>query len=332
MTFFSGSSSRGLRTALIGPVLGLAAALCAHTGATAGTASTESATAREAFYKGDLTRAATLADSSHDGWIEGLADYRLRKFGDAQASFAALADDASAKDAVRAAGGFWAARAADKAGDAAKAEGYLKTAARFPQTFYGMIAERRLALAAGAEQAKQGGLLALAHLPRPELAPTGGFTIAKSLVYAIVLRESRFNTNARGGAAYGLMQLTPATAARVTGDRHFASNPARLHDAATNLSIGQTYVAKLLGLMKGDLLRGLAAYNAGPGAALRGVGLDATDSLLALESMPGASTRDFVQKVMTNYWNYRRAFGKSSSPTLDAAATGGKMVLASLDD
>ena len=44
------------------------------------------------------------------------------------------------------------------------------------------------------------------------------------------------------------------------------------------------------------------------------------------------SARDYVQKVMTAYWSYRQAFGQTSSPTLDAAASGGKIVLASLDN
>ena len=321
---------RARRTALLGAVAGLAAALGAHTGALAGTVAGGSEAAHDAYYKGDLAHAETLADAAHDGWIGGLAAYRQHAYADALTRFAQAAGDRSKADGSRAAAGYWASRAAEKAGDATQGDAYLKTAAGFPHTFYGMIAERRLQLQSGVAGVKQAAL-ALGALPRPELAPSGGFTVAKSLVYAIVLRESRFNAGARGGNAYGLMQLTPDTAARISGDRRFASNPTRLHDASVNLKVGQTYVTKLLTMASGDLLRGLAAYNVGP-AALDRVPGDASDSLMALESLRGSATRDYVQAVMAAYWRYRQAFGKTSSPTLDAAATGGKVVLASLDD
>ncbi len=325
---FPRPSPRAVRTALSGLVAGVAVALCASTGALA--ASGGSDAAQDAFTHGDLVRAATLAEAAHDGWIGGLAAFKQKHFGDALARFGAVASDRSQSDARRAAAGYWASRAAEKAGDASQGDVYLKTAAAFPHTFYGIIAARRIALASGVESAKQAAL-SLAALPRPELAPAGGFTIAKALVYAIVLKESRFNAAAHGGNAWGLMQLTPQTAASVSGDRRYASNPSRLHDASANLSVGQTYVTKLLALAKGDLLRGLAAYNVGPAALSRGQA-DAGDSLMTLESLPGAATRDYVQKVMAAYWSYRQAFGKTTSPTLDAAATGGKIVLASLDD
>ena len=324
-------SPRAACTALLGAVAGLAVAFGAHTGALAGTASGGSDPAREAYYRGDLARAETLADAGHDGWIGGLAAYRQKAYAEALQRFAQVSGDRSQGDAARAAAGYWASRAAEKAGDATQGDAYLKAAAALPHTFYGMIAERRLQLQSGVDSVRQAALR-LGALPRPELVPNGGFTIAKSLVYAIVLRESRFDARAHSGAgAYGLMQLTPETAASVTGDRKFASNPGRLHDAAVNLGVGQVYVTKLLAMARGDLLRGLAAYNVGPSALSRVPG-DASDSLMALESLPGAATRDYVQKVMSAYWSYRQAFGKASSPTLDAAALGGKVVLASLDD
>lgn len=300
--------------------------------------------ARDAFFKGDLSRAVVLAGRTGDGWIGGLAAYRLKDYASAFKSFASVADDGAQADKVRAAAGFWAARSADRqaASDKAasdrtsaipaasdQAVAYLRAAAAFPQTFYGVIARRRLALLAGDHPT---GPLA-DSLPLPLLAPTGGFTVAKALVYAIVLRESRFDAAANGGGAVGLMQITPATAARVMGDAHLARDPSALHDAGFNLRVGQDYLTHLLGAVKGDLVRAVAAYNAGPGAILKTSAQlgDAADTLLVLESMPGAGVRDYVQKVMTNYWTYRGQFGKAS-PTLDAAAGGGQLLLASLDD
>ena len=44
----------------------------------------------------------------------------------------------------------------------------------------------------------------------PDLQPTGGYTLERALLYAIIRQESHFNPNAASAAgAYGLMQVTP---------------------------------------------------------------------------------------------------------------------------
>jgi soluble lytic murein transglycosylase-like protein len=173
----------------------------------------------------------------------------------------------------------------------------------------------------------------IAQYPTPDLAPQGGFTLDRALVYALVRQESRFNPEATSvGGAYGLMQLMPATAARVAGDDKLARNPAPLKDPAINLRLGQDYVTKLLDVMNGDILHAVAAYNAGPGTIMKTVarlGAEA-DSLMAIESMPGGQTREFVEKVMAGYWIYRNIFGQDSR-TLDAAAANAKVVRAAVD-
>ena len=72
----------------------------------------------------------------------------------------------------------------------------------------------------------------LGSFPTPVLTPTGGFVIDKALVYALVRQESRFNPNAASGSAYGLMQLTAETAARLAGDETLRHNPSALRDPA----------------------------------------------------------------------------------------------------
>ncbi len=168
----------------------------------------------------------------------------------------------------------------------------------------------------------------LGHFPTPVLNPMGGFTIDKALVYALVNQESRFNPNiVSSSGAYGLMQLTAATAARLAGDKSLRHNPAPLRDPALNLRLGQDYVAKLLTSVKGDVMRAVAAYNCGPGVIQKltaRMGQNA-DSLMMIESMPSGQTRDYVQRVMAGYWTYRQIFGLDSR-TLDAAASGIKAV------
>jgi soluble lytic murein transglycosylase-like protein len=163
--------------------------------------------------------------------------------------------------------------------------------------------------------------------PTPALAPAGGFTLDKALVYAIVRQETRFNTFAvstRG--AMGLMQVTPDTALTVTGDTRITADPLGLFDAATNLRVGQDYFDMLLKRAAGgDVIKALAAYNAGPGVLLRTeqtVGSD--DPLLLMESMPAGQTRVYVENVMASYWIYRRMFGeggRAQDPLPGSAAT-----------
>lgn len=171
--------------------------------------------------------------------------------------------------------------------------------------------------------------------PMPDLAPEGGFVIEKSLVYALALKETDFNPNARSSVgAYGLMQVMPTTAAEMTGDRSFVSDPSKLLVPAVNMRLGQTYINRMLALpaFQGDLLRAVASYNAGPGpmlAAVRKLGPDA-DPLLLIETIDVPQARDYVEKVVASYWIYQRLFG-APLKTLDALASGAKAVPVALD-
>jgi len=179
-------------------------------------------------------------------------------------------------------------------------------------------------LVTGDDARRSGRRFDLGGYATPDFKPKGGYTIDRALVLALVKQESRFNTNAKGGGARGLMQITPATAARISGDKSLAKRPAQLQDPALNLRLGQDYVAKLLASVKGDLLHAVAAYNAGPGPISKAAAqMPNADSLLVMESTPGGHTRDFVQHVVANYWIYRQIFGQPAK-TLDAAASASK--------
>jgi len=365
--------------------------------------------ARELFYSGETRAAYDEAVRSGETWIAGLAAFRMSRFEEALRRFDAVARDGSESPWLRAAGGFWAARAATAGGSPELAPDFLRLAAAHPTTFYGLIAERQLglepeiapvrvgvakaaqtseifdlapltakdararravalaqvgesedaaaelraglasaraegdrrvwmALAAGlgASLGDDGGRWRPSDYPTPELRPQGGFILDRALVYAVVRQESRFNPRAgsRVGAS-GLMQLMPATAAEVAGDPRLKFDTSPLHDPAFNLRLGQTYLAQLLrqGGVEGDLLRALAAYNGGRGAVLstrRKLGGQNDDVLMHIESLPYAETRNYVERVMANYWIYRRMFGAESA-TLDAVAGGASTIDPRLD-
>jgi soluble lytic murein transglycosylase len=173
------------------------------------------------------------------------------------------------------------------------------------------------------------------RFPQPLIEPEGGFTIERSLVYAIARKESGFNARARSGAgAYGLMQVMPTTAAELTGDRAFVREPERLYQPSVNARLGQAYVNRVLAMpaINGDLLRAAASYNAGPGPmvmAVRKLGQDA-DPLLLIETIDVPQAREYVEKVVAAYWIYQRMNGLPLN-TLDAVASGATRIPLSLD-
>ena len=169
----------------------------------------------------------------------------------------------------------------------------------------------------------------------PVLAPEGGFTIERSLVYALARKETGFDASARSSVgAYGIMQVMPGTAAEMTGDRSFVARPQQLLDAGVNMKLGQTYINRMLARpeFQGDLLRAVASYNAGPGpmlGALRKLG-PTPDPLLLIETIDVPQARDYVEKVVAAYWIYQRMFGGPLN-TLDAVASGAGLVPITLD-
>jgi soluble lytic murein transglycosylase-like protein len=169
----------------------------------------------------------------------------------------------------------------------------------------------------------------------PVLEPEGGFTIERSLVYALARKETEFNPAVRSSVgAYGLMQVMPTTAAEMTGDRGFVTEPERLFQPAVNMKLGQTYINRMLARpeFQGDLLRAVASYNAGPGpmlGALRRLGPN-PDPLLLIETIDVPQARDYVEKVVAAYWVYQRLFGGPLN-TLDAVASGAGLVPVNLD-
>ena len=175
----------------------------------------------------------------------------------------------------------------------------------------------------------------VANYPMPAIAPEGGWTLERSLVYAIARKESGFNAEARSPVgAYGLMQVMPTTAAEMTGDRGFVSSPQRLFTPATNVRLGQIYVNRMLSRpeFQGDLLRAVASYNAGPGPmlnALRRLGPN-PDPLLLIETIDVPQAREYVEKVVAAYWIYQRMTGAPLN-TLDAVVAGQTLVPISLD-
>jgi soluble lytic murein transglycosylase-like protein len=163
--------------------------------------------------------------------------------------------------------------------------------------------------------------------PAPQLTPSSGELADRELVLALVRQESGFNPQARSPAgARGLMQIMPDTAAFIARDGKLSADTRnRLYDPEVNLMLGQRYIDILMkdNSVGGDLFRMVVAWNAGPGNLgkwMKSV-KHQDDPLLFIESVPAPETRNFVERVLTNYWVYRQRFNQPVN-SLDSVASG----------
>ncbi len=138
------------------------------------------------------------------------------------------------------------------------------------------------------------------------------FKIDEALVLSIVRKESGFNPLAKSRAkALGLMQLIPSTAAFISKDRSFRSKKRHLLlNPEKNLILGQDYIEYLFNEhhIKGNLIKMLAAYNAGPGNLkkwLQKIDYD-EDIFLLIESIPSRETRSYIKGVLYYMFIYRK--------------------------
>ena len=104
------------------------------------------------------------------------------------------------------------------------------------------------------------------------------------LIYSIMHRESSFKRFALSNkGARGLMQLMPATAARL-GVRD-------IFDPQQNIEGGVKYMRFLLNLFEGDVRLALAGYNAGEGAVLK----------YGRSVPPYRETQEYVRRISERY-------------------------------
>ncbi len=126
---------------------------------------------------------------------------------------------------------------------------------------------------------------------------------------ALIRQESRFSPQARSRSnAIGLMQIIPSTGqwiAEKTGIGNFQT--AMLYDPETNINFGAWYFNYLVTRFGGDYTLAVAAYNGGPGNVSRWLNkFNVNDIDLFIESIPRDETRDYVKKVLHNYFVYKQ--------------------------
>jgi len=145
-------------------------------------------------------------------------------------------------------------------------------------------------------------------------------------IAAIIREESQFHPEALSPAgARGVMQVMPLTGewiARTIKASGF--DRGKLFDSDTSITIGAWYVSRLMNRFKGDALLAAAAYNAGPEAVAgwlaKNGGRMERDEFV--EAIPFTETRGYVKKVLRNYAEYKRIYGKDGqNPMLSPLPT-----------
>jgi soluble lytic murein transglycosylase len=129
-----------------------------------------------------------------------------------------------------------------------------------------------------------------------------------ALLLALMKQESGFDAKAISPAgARGLMQMMPTTGtlqAKREGMEDFT--PDRLFEPEINARLGAAFLGDVVERYEGNLYFALAHYNAGPTSLGRWMprlaGRPPED---AVEDIDYAETREYVKKVLANYWTYQ---------------------------
>ncbi|MDY8110931.1 lytic transglycosylase domain-containing protein [Fulvimarina sp. 2208YS6-2-32] len=115
----------------------------------------------------------------------------------------------------------------------------------------------------------------------------------RCLMQALIWQESRFSIGAKSPVgAFGLTQIMPATASDL------GINPQYYDSPYLQVTGGARYLAQMLAMFDGNIVHGLAAYNAGPGNVQAYGGVP-----------PFAETRHYVEVIPRRYNQYLAKVG-----------------------
>ena len=153
--------------------------------------------------------------------------------------------------------------------------------------------------------------------PAPYRDPLNRYGVAANvdprLVLALARQESRFNPSVKSGAAArGLVQFIQETALKLAeeeGIRNFELDDVYEPEIAVRLSV--RYVADLLKLFPNNPYAVAASYNTGEQNVERWIFRSRSkdvDRMTVEIAIP--ETKDYVAKVMCNYWAYQQLYSR----------------------
>ena len=139
------------------------------------------------------------------------------------------------------------------------------------------------------------------------------FGLDPLLIFALIRQESLFEPFAvSSAAANGLMQVIPSTGREIHAELGWPSNytTADLQKPFVSVRFGSYYLAKQRRFFNGDLYTALAAYNGGPGNALRWRERSAGDPDLLYMFITFDETQRYIRALAANYAIYHRLYGQ----------------------
>lgn len=132
------------------------------------------------------------------------------------------------------------------------------------------------------------------------------------LVQALIKQESHYQKDTVSPVgAIGLMQVMPYTAKSLAVEMDLPSPQAvDLMKPELNIKLGVRYLENVLAKFDNNMIYSIASYNAGPDAVKPWAEKLEADGDFDefIEKIPYAETRDYVKKVLTNYWVYKQLY------------------------
>ncbi len=130
------------------------------------------------------------------------------------------------------------------------------------------------------------------------------------LVMAVIKTESNFIPDADSGKATGLMQLTEETGKWTAKKLNIDYDEIDLEDPEDNIMLGCCYLKYLIDYYK-NVDVALAAYNGGMGNVDKWLkDKRYSDDKKTLHDIPFKETREYVERVNSQWKRYKEIYGK----------------------
>lgn len=149
------------------------------------------------------------------------------------------------------------------------------------------------------------------------LKHTGNSKVDPRFVLSIARQESRFQTDAKSvAAARGMMQFIASTASDIATQVNLKDfNQDDLYDADTAILFGSQYLANLFQQFPNQPQAVAGSYNGGADNLARWIARSrANEPDRYVPEIGFTQTKDYVYKVMSNYWTYQRLYDAQLQP------------------
>ena len=149
------------------------------------------------------------------------------------------------------------------------------------------------------------------------LKHTGSRNVDPRFVLSIARQESRFQTDAKSvAAARGMMQFIAATASDIAAQVKLKNfNQDDLYNGDTAILFGSQYLANLFQQFPNQPQAVAGSYNGGADNLARWIARSrANEADRYVPEIGFTQTKDYVYKVMANYWTYQRLYDAQLQP------------------